>query len=111
MSYLCYVWMSLIWCGLAACVLRMPPPTPWPLVFVVCALRISGPIAEARGHTVASDLFEWASFALYLIGCFWDDRWGKPLASKLKSMALTAVNAASFKRQQSEAFALRGNEG
>jgi hypothetical protein len=107
-----YFCLRVLWCLLAGAVLSLPPnQRSLSFICAVWMLALADPLFLALHHRAVSDVLEYLSFALYLFGCLWDDRWSRRFASKLKSMALTAVNAATFKRQQSEAFALRGSEG
>jgi len=100
------------WCVFAAFLSRLQPnQRSWTFISVLVILRVMQLAEFALDHKQAALALSLGANWLFIAGTFWNDGWGKRLGKKLKSMALTAVNAASFKRQQAEAFSLRGTEG
>jgi hypothetical protein len=81
-------------------------PTGWNWIGVLTAIDIFQELVFYRGHEKASALLTILTSALFMYLFFFGGRGiGRKLANKIKSMSLTAVNEASFKREQASAFA------
>ncbi len=69
------------------------------------ALNLAAAVGYWAGHDVAADRGSVAAAVLAISSIFFDlDGHGKNLWGKIKSAVLTAVNQASFRNQQKEAF-------
>ncbi len=99
------VWFAIdvLVCMAFTAVLCLPPAFSWHWVALIWLLILSGDISILRtGH--CSKLLNGSGTLLFLLLCFLGGGRGKRLWGKIKSAALTAVNQASFRNQQKEAF-------
>lgn len=100
--------LDTIWACWVVLTLRLPRqhrgPIAWPFIAFVVAINYVGDIFHYRGDHVTEAKFGLASCALYLwLTFFGGGGLGKKLWKKLTSSGLTSINAASFRRQTSEA--------
>lgn len=80
-----------------------PRHTPWVWIASIFGVRALGDLVHFTRHASYWP-FDVASMVLYFFLFYGGPGLGKRLWGKLKSAALTAVNQASFKQQQREAF-------
>jgi hypothetical protein len=77
----------------------------YPYLAFMVALFTATSIAWFMGHKHSSWWLDKLSAAVYFYLVIFGGRgFGKKIASKLKSVALTAIDSASYRRQQAEAF-------
>lgn len=99
------IWIAidLVTCMAFTVALRLPPASSWPAIALVWLLILAGDIPILRtGH--CSKLLNTAGALLFWFLLLLGSGPGKRLWGKIKSAALTAVNQASFRNQQKEAF-------
>ncbi len=92
-------------------------------LYVLLCWRIQGRVWQMGLACAACNLMAYLAFKMHredlrqafdslgdliiLISMFSGRGWGRKLGNKLKSMSLTAINAASFKRQSAEVLSCR----
>lgn len=79
-------------------------PIAWPVVASVIALTFFGDVLHYRGRHWTEAMFGLAAICLFLWLNFFGGRgFGKKFWNKIAGSRLTQINAASFRRQASEA--------
>lgn len=77
---------------------------PWLFMGAMLCSLVAYHAAMLSHRWIAGRVFAVAYILIYFLSLWWGDPMSKRLWGQIKSVALTALNAASFQRQSREAF-------